>query len=118
MPATKVASTLQAAASNAAGATTTSTTLNMSSAYAGFISAQITNGATAPTAPATVTVNVSPDGVTFYPYAVGTAQTAASVATDFVFDLPTAAMYANAVFGGNTGSAVTVAAQAQIETGI
>ena len=114
--ATKVGSTLLAATSNAAGSTTTSATLNMSAAETGFITAQVTNGSPGPGAPCVATVNVSPDGATFYPAYSATAQIGNSVVSTFLFEFPPATMYANVTFSGNTTNAVTVAAQSQIET--
>lgn len=118
MAATHTGSTLQAAISLAAGGTQTSSTLNLTTAYGAIVTAQITNGATAPTAACSVTINVSIDGTTFVQWAQGTAGLGVSTAYPFAFTIDPATMYVQAVFTGNTGQAVTVAAQAQALTGL
>ncbi len=118
MASTHSASTILASISNAAAATKTSSTVNKSTGYDAIITAKVTNGATGPTVACTVTVNVSPDGTTFYVWVQGTASTVANAITPFGWDLSPAIMYYNVVFSGNTGQAVTVEAQTQITTGI
>lgn len=118
MAASKSSATLQASASNAAGATTTSTALNLTAAYGGIIVATVTNGSTAPTGPCSATVNISPDGTTWSQFAQQTAGMVASSVYPMAFELPMSVMYAQVVFSGNTGSAVTVAASAEYVTGI
>src|SRR5690242_13724352 len=118
MGAIKAASTLQASASNGAGATTTSSTVNLSTAYGATILVKITNGGTAPTVPCTATVNASSDGSTWYRYAQQTAGLTASAVYQMAFDIPLSVMYAQVVFAGNTGQAVTVAAVCEYVTGI
>lgn len=118
MAATKGSSTLQTSTSNAASSTTTSSSLDMSTYYSAVITAQITNGATGPTLACNATVNISPDGTTWYQWAQGTAGVAASTTYPFGWDIPPGVLHAQVVFTGNTGQAVTVAAQAQYISGI
>jgi hypothetical protein len=102
-----------AGTSNGLGGTTTSTSLNLTTAYGAVITAKITNGGTGPTIACSVTVNISSDNSTWKPFARATAGTANSGVYDYVFDLPAPVMYAQVVFTGNTGQAVTVEAFAQ-----
>lgn len=118
MAASKSSSTLQASASNAASGTTTSASLNLTSAYGAVILTKVTNGATAPTAACSATVNLSSDGSTWKQYAQQTAGLANSGVYPMAFDIPLSAMYAQVVFTGNTGQAVTVEAYAEYVTGI
>lgn len=118
MAATKAATTLQVSASNAAGATTTSSTVNLTTAYSGTILAKITNGGTAPTAPCAATINISSDGSTWRLYAQQTAGLNASGVYSMAFDLPISVMFAQVVFSGNTGQSVTVEAFCEYVTGI
>lgn len=118
MTATKAASTLQASASNTAGGTTTSASLNLSTAYGALILAKVTNGATPPTLPCNVTINVSSDGSTWRLYSQQTAGLTASTTYSMAFDIPMSAMFAQAVFSGNTGQPVTVEALAEYVSGI
>ena len=118
MPSTKSVSTIQASASNAAGATTTSSTLDGHTAYAMGITAQITNGGTGPTVGCNATVNVSGDNVNFFFFAQVTAGTTASTTYSWAFDIPPEFAYAQVVFNGNTVQAVTVVAQGYLLTAL
>lgn len=118
MGAVKSSATLQASASNGAGATTTSATVNLSTSYSAIVLAKVTNGATAPTLPCAATVNISPDGSTWRQYAQQTAGLSASTAYPMAFDLPISVMFAQVVFSGNTAQAVTVEALCEYVTGI
>lgn len=118
MAATKSGATLQASASNAANATTTSSSANLTTYYGAIITAKVTNGASAPTAACNCTVNVSNDNTNWKQWAQGTAGLAASTAYAFSFEIPAPVMYAQVVFSGNTGAAVTVEAQAHYLTGL
>lgn len=118
MGAVKAATTLQASATNGAGATTTSSSVNLTTAYGATILAKITNGSTAPTTPCAATVNVSPDGSTWRMYAQQTAGLASSGIYPMAFDLPLSIMYAQVVFSGNTGQVVTIEALCEYVTGI
>lgn len=118
MAATKSASTIQASASNTAGSTTTSSSLDLRTAYGAGIMVKITNGATGPTVACTATVNVSSDDSTWKYLQAATAGVANNGVYTFVFDVPAWAMYAQVVFTGNTGQTVTVEAFAQVLTAI
>jgi hypothetical protein len=118
MATTKVASSILVSVSNAAAATKTSSSLNLTAAYGALILAKVTNGSTAPTTAATVTVNVSSDGSTWRVFAVQSAGLAASGIYSMAFDIPLSAMFVEVVFAGNTGQAVTVEALAEYTTGI
>lgn len=113
---THTAVTLIVSASLPAGVTNTSTPLNNSFSYA-LIMAQVTNGATAPTTPCLVTVSF---GATasgpWYQWTQGTAGLAVGASYSLGWELPPAFMFAQVVFSGHTGQAVTVAAQAQTTT--
>lgn len=113
MAATKSGATLQASASNTAGSTTTSSSLNLTTAYGAVIMAMITNGGTGPAVGCSVTINVSSDNSTWKQFATATAGTANSGVYRFTFELPPPVMYAQVVFTGNTGQTVTVEAFAQ-----
>lgn len=118
MATTKAAATMQASASNAAAATTTSTSVNLTTAYGAVILAKVTNGATGPTLPCSVTVNVSSDNATWKVYATQAAGTTLSTAYPMAFDIPMAVMYAQVVFTGNSAQAVTVEAFVEYVTAI
>lgn len=119
MPATKSGSVLVASGtSNAAGGTTTSTALDLRGAYGALLNVQVTNGATAPTAACMVTINTSPDGVTWGYWTSQAAGLTANATTSLSWEIPFPAMFLQVVFSGNTGSAVTVAAQIQVATGL
>lgn len=118
MAATKTGSTIQSSASNTAGSTTTSSSLDLTTAYGAGIMAKITNGGTGPTVGCTVTINVSSDNSTWKYFQAATAGVANSAVYAFAFDLPPWVMYAQAVFTGNTGQTVTVEAFAETLTGI
>lgn len=117
---TKTARTLVAAAtSNAAGATTRGT-VDLRTAYGGFLTAKITNGATGPTIQCSCNLLVA--------HNAGATPTAASAGADWktvwsfgggitldavteqTWDVPAGVMHLEVEFSGNTGQAVTVEA--------
>jgi hypothetical protein len=118
MATTKAATTIQASATNTAGSTTTSSTLDLSDDYGAGIMVKITNGATGPTIACTATCNVSSDGSTWKYFQSATGGTANNGVYQFAFDLPAWVMQAQVVFTGNTGQSVTVEAFAQALTAI
>jgi Flp pilus assembly protein CpaB len=118
MAATHATGSLQSSTSCGIGATITSTTLDNSTAYGALITAKITNGATGPTVGCTATVNISPDGTTWYYYASQTGSLLALAVVAMAFEVPMHAVKAQVVFTGNTGQAVTVEAQYEQTTGI
>ncbi|GAC1332151.1 MAG: hypothetical protein NVSMB20_03260 [Bradyrhizobium sp.] len=118
MAATHASGTLQASISLAAGGTQTSGTLDNSTGYGAIITARVTNGATGPTAGCVVTLNVSPDGTTWYQWAQQTAGVAASGVYPLAFRVEPETLKAQIVFNGTSGQAVTVDAQYQQLTGL
>lgn len=111
MSATKGSSTLQATATSASGATTNSSSINLTTYYGAYITAQVTNGATAPTTPCTVTIQVGPDGTTWFDAVAGSSGLTNSAVYPFSFEIPIGVMYARVKFSGHTAQSVTVAAQ-------
>lgn len=110
MAATKTAKTFQSPVSNTSGSTTTGTAVNLTTGYGCLVTAKITNGATGPTVACDFVVNVSNDNFSADLIEVfrATAGTANNGIYYFSFELPACVMYANTVFTGNTGQAVTV----------
>lgn len=116
---TKNARTVVASASNAADATTRGT-VDLRTAYGGFLTAKITNGATGPTVQCQCNFLVAHNG--------GATPTAASAGADWktvwsfgggsadnditeqTWDVPAGVMHLEVEFTGNTGQAVTVEA--------
>jgi hypothetical protein len=103
-------SLVAAGTSNAAGATTTGTTWNLTTALGGVMTANITNGATGPTIGGDFVVQVSGDGVAWKEYTRQAAGTANNGTYNFAVEIPPGVMYARPVFQTNTGQAVTVEA--------
>jgi hypothetical protein len=118
MAATKTGTTILSSQSLAALGTVTTSVVNLTTAYGCVLTAQITNGASAPTVACGAVVKISPDGTNFYQWAAATAGVAANGAYPFAWDLPASAMYATVTFAGNTGQAVTVACQSEALTGL
>lgn len=107
-------SVLLAPSTVAAGGTQTSSVADLTGAYGGIVTAQITNGGTSPTVPCVATLQVSGDNTNFYTFASGTEDITASVTTTLCWEVPPGAMYVRVQFTGNTGQSVTAAAQIQI----
>lgn len=83
----------------------------ISSGSGGVISGTITNGATAPTSPCTVELQISSDGTTWRTIdKVGTG-TGASTAYDFAFDVPENIVNVRLLYTGVAGTAVTADAE-------
>ncbi|MGE4536342.1 MAG: hypothetical protein AB7D37_04620 [Desulfovibrio sp.] len=108
MAVTKTARTLQASATNAAGATTTGEALDLTTALGLSGTARITNGSTPPTVEGTFSIEVSNDGTTWRNWFTTSAGLTASTSYDLAFSLPAEILYARSVFRGNTGQGVTV----------
>lgn len=104
---------LTAGTSNGAGATSTGTALNHTTAYGGLITAKITNGATGPTVAATVNVYVSGDNSNWKLWASALSTLGNAIITEFTFFLPATAMYSRVDVTGNTVQAVTCEAFCQ-----
>jgi len=116
---TKTARTVVSSASNAAGSTTRGT-VDLRTAYGGFLTAKITNGGTGPTVQCTCNLLVA--------HTASTTPTAASAGSDWktvwsfgggstnsaiteqTWDVPAGVMHLEVEFTGNTGQAVTVEA--------
>lgn len=119
MAASKTKRTIIAAGtSNAPGTSTNGTELNLSAAYGAVVTARITNGATGPTVGADVVVYVGGATGEKREFARVTAPTTNSAVTDFVIEIPPAAMFVNVDVTGNTGQAVTAEVFAHELTGI
>lgn len=118
MATTKASATLLASTSNAAGGTTNSTALDLSTAYGAVLSGTMTNGSTAPTIACTATCQVSIDGTTWDVWQSATASAAASTATAYAFEIPLHAIRVRVSFSGNTGQAVACLCRAQYTTAI
>ena len=108
--ATKNARTLQGSATNGAGATTTGSAVDLTTALGLVIEGRVTNGGTGPTKPCAFVVEISRDGSDWHEFSRQAADDAANAVSAFVVELPAAVMHARTVFEGNTGQAVTVEA--------
>jgi hypothetical protein len=106
------ATTIQSSTSCGAGSTVTSSTFT-NAGLEFTVHGRIANGGSAPSAGCTAALNQSVDGSTWFQRAVFYPGTAASTNYDFSFDCPADVMYAQVVFTGNTGNAVTVQAFVQ-----
>lgn len=119
MAITKALSTIIAAGTtNAAGATTTGTPVDLTTKYGALVTVKITNGGTSPTLPAQALIYTSGDGANwklFYSFA---ASTTASGVNEWPIDIPRAAMNVRVDITGNTVQSVTCEAFAQVVTGL
>lgn len=119
MAATKTKRTIIAAAtSNAAGATTNGTELDLSTKYGAVVTCRITNGATGPTIGADFVVYVGSATGEKREFSRQTAPTGNNAVTDFVVEIPPPAMFVNVDITGNTAQAVTAEVFAQELTGV
>jgi hypothetical protein len=110
--ATKTAKTLQASISNAAGATKTGDAVDLRTAVGDLlVTAIVTNGGTGPTIACDFIIQVSNDNSVWREYCRLTAGVTSSTTYTFCVLVPAPAMYVRSVFTGNTGQAVTVAAE-------
>lgn len=116
MALTKSDSTLVASQSVSAGGSKASSSFDPG--YEALVTATIANGGSAPSTACDVIVEVSADDTTFWEYARYSAGLDASTTYSFAILIPAAVSYAKVTFTGHTGQAVTVAAVAQIVTGI
>jgi len=114
---TKTARTVVSSSSNTAGSTTRGT-VDLRTAYGGFLTAKITNGATGPTVQCTCnflvahTASATPtaasagsDWKTVWSFGGGSTN---SAITEQTWDVPAGVMHLEVEFTGNTGQAVTV----------
>lgn len=120
MALTKSAQTPQASASNTAGSTTTSSSLDTNYGVSGV--AMITNGGTGPTVGCDFVIEVSNDNATWFEWSRQTASNVASAVTRFPFRLTigNGADFAKyrTKFTGNTAQTVTVQADAETTTAV
>lgn len=107
---TKGTSTLQASASNGAGSTTNSSSIDMTTKFECDLRGLVTNGATGPTVALTVTVQASSDNSTWKdtPFSCQPAGTGNSVSKPYFFKGLRGGQYYRLQYTGNTGQAVTV----------
>lgn len=118
MAASKTAKTLRASASLAAGASSSATEWNMSTAYGGLVGCKFTNGGSAPTTAPVVNVYVGEaTGVKRLFYS-GAGDTTASSVTDIVVEVPPSAMFVNVTVVGGATNAVTAEVYGQELTGV
>jgi hypothetical protein len=110
MPITKTARTLQSSTSNAAGATTTSSSVDIRTSLGGVATLKFTNGATGPSVACSGFIEVSHDNTNWYRYNGRAGGVANSEVVSHSIDIPPGTMYIRSVFTGNTGQAVTVEA--------
>jgi hypothetical protein len=110
---TKTSRTLKASTTNTAGSTTSCTELDLSTKYGAILAARITNGATGPTIGCDFVVYVGDATGVKREFSRQTAPTTNNAVTDFVVEVPPAAMFVNADFVGNTAQSVTVECYAE-----
>ena len=118
MAATKSHSAVSATLT-AGGADTVATGVDLTTVYAAAYLIKLTNGATGPTVPAQVQVQVSADNSNWYNHGgplVGS--TANSAVTSWVVELPPSALYARTTSGSNTGQVVSLNTEVAELTGI
>lgn len=117
---TKTARTLVAAGTSNAAGSTTRGTVDLRTAYGGFLTAKITNGGIGPTVQCTANFLVAhnagttptaasrgADWKTVWSFGGGTTN---SAITEQTWDVPSGVMHLEVEFTGNTGQAVTVEA--------
>lgn len=109
--AVKTARTLQASAVNAAGGTTTGSTIDLTTALGGTVTAIITNGGTGPTVACDFILEASTDTSTWREISRQTAGVTAGVTYTFSVNISSPLMYIRSRFTNNTGQSVTVAAE-------
>jgi hypothetical protein len=113
-----LASTSVAAGSTKASPGATGSSINCSTYYGGELTYKITNGASAPTVPATVMFQSSHNGTNWYDYQVMAGDNVASSVVSGSLLLDSGVMYIRLIAYGNTTNAVTVEANLQAVTGL
>lgn len=105
---------VQASASNTAGSTANSTVRDVSTKFGATIYCKITNGATGPTVPCSVYIQMADDTTPTTPKNIfkATAGVANNGVYEFTFILPPSVKYYRTQFTGNTAQTVTVEAYA------
>ena len=116
MAASKTVTSLVAAGTLTAGTPINSSAATLTTYDFATVLATITNPATAPTAPAVLTILVSGDNTTYYTIGTYPAGLVASAAYGFDVPLDPGISYVKITFSGNTGSNCTVVAQVALGT--
>lgn len=110
---------IAAGTSNAAGATTTGTAIDLRTISYGFwLTIKITNGATAPSVAPFARILTSGDGTNWKLAFIVTGDITANSTTEFGDRFPKDIMYVRVDVSGNSGQAVTCEAFAQVTTGL
>lgn len=120
MAATKSAAKIWDGVSQAANGTTTSPAIDLRNFYSMALYIKVTNGATGPTLPAEVQIQVSADGTEWYNNGGALSSTLGNgIITQWgSIQLADAVNYARLVGSGNTGQAVVLKADISYITGV
>lgn len=118
IPVTVLASQSLAAGSTKASPGATGSSVNCTGYYGGELTWKITNGSSAPGAPAIITFQASHDGSNWYDYYTIGSDTVSSSVNSGAIVLDRGVMYLRVIAYGNTTNAVTVDAQLQAVTGL
>lgn len=110
MATTKTRSAIWTGTSQSAGATTTSSAVDLADGYGAVLHMKVTNGGTGPTLPAQIQIETSDDNSAWYDFGSPfVALTGNSVVTDWGgVELPAGVKHVRLVGSGNTGQAVTL----------
>lgn len=109
---------IAAATSNGAGATTTGTVVNLTTALGAYLTVKITNGATAPTVIANAYVYTSGDNTNFKLAAILAGSSVNNGVVEYPVEIPPSVMYLRVDVKDNTAQAVTCEAFAQELTSV
>lgn len=110
MATTKATTTIWSGVTNAAGATTTSAAVDITTGYGAEVHAKITNGATGPTVACAITIETSPDNSNWFAYG-GTFVSGSTTNSDVQSNttaLDPAVKYVRLKATGNTVQPVTI----------
>lgn len=98
---------------------TTSSAVDLTTAYGAVLNIKLTNGATGPTVPAQCQVQVSEDNSKYYNFGFPLVGSAAnSAVTSWTVEIPLGVQYIKTVSGSNTGQNVTIDVDCSAVTGI
>jgi hypothetical protein len=109
MALTKSATTILASQPVGAAATVTGSGIDLTAGYGGEFVWKITNGASAPTTPPTIEIQVSPDNSNWYRKQLITGDTVANSANSQALPCSVGTMYARAIFIGGATNGSTMA---------
>ena len=115
---TKAGYTLQTSTNNAAGNTTTGSSLDLRTGFGMLVTAKISNGAIGPTKGCRFTLEISSDGSDWDVYSEQIAGTDNNAEYTFTVNIPGTVMYLRSQFSGNTDEAVSVEAKGQAITNV